>query len=510
MLLRSHPIDPAVRLAPELVLEIMRHAGDIQDPFNPPPLDYDGHVRCHRTAILGQRSAIETRIALTRVSRLWNGMATPLLYEHISVSTRPAIASLLRVLTSSSLDGADVSLGRFVKRLDLLTMTWDAVSLQCAVQLCSLMPRLTTFIAHVDVTIDPTPLLDALSPDLRHLRWSRVDVRPEHSDLDILLSRVDEGQRWHPEDGQVLKVSDDVGFVWRAGLAVERFPQAPGRDVRDIMPYAIPTAQFVAFLDGHKRLTSLALPFPFISSPAVPPAVVASWRKKRWPSIREWILQDRTQASAATSYFANGAFAHMDSVKFQIDKWQLWEGPSTLIGDFISVHGGELTSVCFSEGEDLERYMNVFSRSLSAISLKACPKIREVHFALTNELQTQWTDCLARIGNSSVRMPHIDTIGIRVCQCFFESSFGRDWDFEHRMECLHRGVCMPWTKAFLNLTTIRVLDEVNFISYRKMDDVTRKSIVSPARWTRANIRVEDISGQFLAVFSKGISSLVEI
>jgi hypothetical protein len=126
------------------------------------------------------------------------------------------------------------------------------------------------------------------------------------------------------------------------------------------------------------------------------------------------------------------------------------------------------------------------------------PQIQEIHAWLGDHCQP------SDFNQISARAPRVTTVGVHLA---FPPRQARTCDLTVAM---HRLVAFPWTKAFPNLKTIRLMECVDFKSYRAHDDVTRRSLCSPGRYLKHPIRVEDRDGLFLAQFAAGVAALVEL
>ncbi|KAF5332523.1 hypothetical protein D9611_005264 [Ephemerocybe angulata] len=124
------------------------------------------------------------------VNHEWNTMATPILYEHLTISKMVELKKLLETLTLEEDDG--LSLGRFVKRLDITDSDVDApngISTSVAIELCQKMVNLVTCFVELEFNCNPDLLLAALGPQLRHLHIHEITSHgnPPSISFDSLL-----------------------------------------------------------------------------------------------------------------------------------------------------------------------------------------------------------------------------------------------------------------------------------------------------------------------------------
>ncbi|KAJ3510648.1 hypothetical protein NMY22_g15913 [Coprinellus aureogranulatus] len=387
----------------------------------------------------GYRSSLKTKSALVKTCRLWNAIATPLLYEHISVGSDHQYQ---RVLAGFKNDDHGFHLKNLVHRLDIVCEE-EKKAMKMAIELCNLFPKLTTLVTSLKLRPedDPKPLFDALSPLLEELYLLLItyDRRLEH----------------------------------------------------------IPLSHIVQLLDAHPKMVAISIPYRFCDT-AEANNVDPTWRSKRWPSLRALVLQTREQANALVSYLPPKAFPNLRTVNGS------WSGSaaSRELQDVISpLVRRELVTLSMS----LDPYpsfggapqLSSLLRQLDTV----CPRLRTIHVWLTECKHPS-----ELLGKLSAKAPLITTLAIHL-----PLAAGR-YDSRHLpgriLQDMHQLAAMPWTFAFPNLTTIRLMEGVDVEEYKKHDDVTRQYLCVPGRYARYPIRVEDRDGQLLAQFTSGISTLV--
>ncbi|KAF6748343.1 hypothetical protein DFP72DRAFT_574539 [Ephemerocybe angulata] len=432
----------------ELWTKILCLAGGPNDSTEFRGIDYTGPMCCILPVSKpgSLRESLKTKRSMVLVNREWNTIATPILYEHLTISKRVEFKKLLATLT---LEGdAELSLGRFVRRLDLTNNAPDGIPVGVAIELCQKMTNLVTFFVQLEVNINPVPLLAALGPQLRHL---------------------------HIQDYEgTLATSESHSSISFANL--------------------------LEFLNIHPNLTSVSFPFVLTGLDEAPDESLANDSKvRRWPSIRKWTFQHPSQTSALGLHMPRGAFPSLTEVGFDhctSSTFWSWE-----MKDFLAAHGDGLLTVGLGQGGEVQ-IPEELSRPFQHIK-DFCPRTTEVdisfkahegRFRKKFALSTAW---LAEV----IRIPQITTLGVRIC------SPRHNDERTHRLHC---AVALPWPKVFPKLERIRVLEELEVDRYRMHDEVTRQNLTLPARWATRPIRVEDLSGTTLGELSKGLCTLVEM
>ncbi|KAJ3522850.1 hypothetical protein NMY22_g11709 [Coprinellus aureogranulatus] len=209
--------------------------------------------------------------------RAWNHLATPLLYEHVTVTTDRQYWHLLKVPEDKR---------NFVHRLDLVLCDEES-ALKTAVRLSQMFPKLKTLVACLSSSQkgDPYNLLNILPPTLKHLYWTH-----------------------HPR-----------GYGSTKGLSL---------------------SQVVQFFDDHPSLTAVAIPYEFEANEQTQgrnrafQSRVHAYKKKCWPSIRTMVLQGDQQAAVMVTHLPSGAFPNLAIINAAYD----FSETSSRLQDFIAVH----------------------------------------------------------------------------------------------------------------------------------------------------------------------------
>ncbi|KAH6912048.1 hypothetical protein BKA70DRAFT_824384 [Coprinopsis sp. MPI-PUGE-AT-0042] len=407
--------------------------------------------KLHWQKTRGYQVSLKTKRTLVLTCREWHAIATPLLYEHIVISTLDEYNRMVRVFTGwDDEDYSDQELvrggdfqeerygrrGDLVSRLDLFLP--DAVSaFDSAMRLCDLFPQLRCLIAllHWKEKNDAGSFLSALPSCLQHLILVKNDARNPY-------------------------VAN---------------PPRP----------RVSLASMVIFLSKHQYLETLSHPFIIDSGP-VPPS-----REPVGSSIRTMAFQNSSQVQAMARLGHRDAFPQLRSLNvLRMDETHDEKGHSSLI-NFLSTHAQNLrvfaypwhTPTGFKWNTELLQWLGCSSS-----------RIDEVHIWF--HLNTHWWEGL----RPSVRPELVQTLGIHV------TTPGQ----VHRcrqMVAMQSFVSWPWTSAFINLKTIRIMDRVHVEGYRLHNSVTQQAFGAKGRAARHPIRVEDISGRLLAQFSAGICGL---
>ncbi|KAF6748367.1 hypothetical protein DFP72DRAFT_1174274 [Ephemerocybe angulata] len=299
------------------------------------------------------RESFKTKRSMVLVNHEWNNMATPILYEHLPISRMVELKKLLETLTSEEDDG--LSLGRFVKRLDITDSDVEApngISTSVAIELCPKMVNLVTCFVELKFNCNPDLLLAALGPQLRHLH------------------------------------------------------------VHENFPPAAPSISFdnlLEFLNLHPNLTSIS--FPFLITHQL---LAKNSKTRRWPSIHKWTLQNRSQTSALGLHVPAGALPGLTEICFDqcYPHWNTFFWSEEMKG-FLVAHGGSLLTIGLGlNGEHPNP--GKLSGSFQHIS-DFCPRAKEVDIAILTHAErgsfTLWTVWLDQV----IQMPQITTLGVRIC-----------------------------------------------------------------------------------------------
>lgn len=365
--------------------------------------------------------------------RLWSVTATPLLYEHMSITNDPLRARVLEAFST----GPSAHYRHLVKRLDYVCVEEPGKNgFKLLVELCNLFKELTTLVASLVIYRGdkPSPLFNALSPNLKHL---------------YLLPQTRTTATYREE--------------------------------------LLPLYKIVDFLDKHRQLAGISLSYRFPKTRKVDPG----WNSKSWPSIRTLVLQDEGQAGIIASHLPPGAFPNLQGLNVS---WYA-SGSSELLRNIVSTHtGSSLATLSFSSGTlDPEGLSSLFQK-LETL----CPQVHEVHVTVTQYFHPALFDFV--LGEA----PQVTTVGVHLPFPMVQVHS------DSEMRKMHSSAALPWTKVFPNLNVIRLMESVDFASYRKHDEVTRAKLRVPVRSAKFPIRVEDQSGCFLAEFTAGVCSLVGV
>lgn len=204
-------------------------------------------------------------------------MATPLLYEHISITNESQHKRVLKAFRG----GPSERYKGLVTRLDLVCPE-KGKALKVLVDLCSLFGEVKTVVASVGFheDDDPSALLAVLSPNLRHL---------------YLLSG---------------------SSMWSVTK--------------------IPLSLIVDFLEKHSQLADISIPFSFYKD-AKENKVDPTWRSKRWSSLKTLVMQNESQAGAISSYLRGRAFPNIQTIN---GSWW-GSGNSEEFRSLVSTHTGQ-------------------------------------------------------------------------------------------------------------------------------------------------------------------------
>ncbi|TEB27875.1 hypothetical protein FA13DRAFT_840920 [Coprinellus micaceus] len=212
--------------------------------------------RLGREESVGYKKSLATKLSLVGTCRRWNIIATPLLYEHISVTGQRRYSRVLGGFNRD--DGASAKYRNMVTRLDLVCLE-EGRGYKIAIELCRAFPELTTLLAALAFTKEdePTPLFDELSPKLKHLY-----LLPGSSSM-WMLKRV-------------------------------------------------PFSRMVDFLDNHPQLLDISTPYAFSEPESSEER--RDWSGKSWPTIRTLVLQNRNQAEVLSACLPSEAFPNLQFV----------------------------------------------------------------------------------------------------------------------------------------------------------------------------------------------------
>ncbi|KAF5332598.1 hypothetical protein D9611_005244 [Ephemerocybe angulata] len=254
---------------------------------------------------------------------------------------------------------------------------------------------------------------------------------------------------------------------------------------------SVPLGDLNDFLVGHPDLATLSIPSELTGGHTGLQAGIS------WPSVRKLTLQSSDQTSALARYVPTGALPNLEVVAFQ--------GGETLESDctidsFLLAHGGSLVSVGLTQ-DDLTKASPPMRASLQQVDQR-CPRVKEITVAFRACPFSSVSDLsaglgLTWVGNVEVvrRMPRIVSLGIQLPFPRYSPD---------RMDYLQSTVAMPWTKMYPELQRITVMEEVDVEEYRAHDKVTHRNLRMAGRFAKHPIRVEDITGNSLGDFSKGM------
>ncbi|KAF5338478.1 hypothetical protein D9611_013302 [Ephemerocybe angulata] len=302
------------------------------------------------------REPLNTKRSMVLVNHEWNTIATPILYEHLTISRGVELNQLSATLTSEDDDG--LRLGRFVKRLDLTNNAADRISIGVAIELCRKMVNLVTFFVRLEVNINPVPLLAALGPQLRHLH---IQVHDE-------------------------SLASSMSFD-----------------------------NLLEFLIAHPNLTSVSFPFVITGLDEASHGLLAKNSKtQRWPSIHKWTFQHRTQTSALGLHVPPGAFPSLTEIGFDQCAHAVFLWSEDMKG-FLVAHGGSLLTIGVWLRAEHPGLSELF-RSFQRIS-DFCPRTNGVDISIIDitdgghGIVTAWAAWFDQV----IRMPQITTLGVRIC-----------------------------------------------------------------------------------------------
>ncbi|TEB26202.1 hypothetical protein FA13DRAFT_1737604 [Coprinellus micaceus] len=344
----------------EILHEIFAIATKVPDPLVCFVQDYYGSRRdVTRRPYQSYKESLAMKLTLCAVSRHWNAVATPLLYERVIISgfeggnewERTQAGLLLRTLNSSySLDAeapnGGARLGTFIRRLDLTFSDGDERN-QCH-------PELTG-----------RGIAEIVSK-LSNLEVLGVRSSPGASPLDTL-------QHLH----------------WRTGAS-------------DIQ---IPIPSLLDFLDAHPSLETFHMIYDF-EELDLGEAAFSLWDRQSYPSLRHWVLRQNQVDVLAD--VPSTVFPNLEALTFHYHPHS--NDNLARFTKFLRVHGRHLITLRLSPYGFLKDLLSVVARS--------CPRLKELHLAYPHALVSS-----RRIQESSVvaTMPQVTTLGLTLFDHYRDS-----------------------------------------------------------------------------------------
>lgn len=380
------------------------------------------------------------------MSRLWNAVATPLVYERVVISNRSSdrgaeyqekrrqLDALLHTVSQCASDlqeGTDkvchrsatrIPLGPLVRRLDLALPKVHHKSLnhpelsslsRTLADLVKRLPSLEVFVVWDRSTIDPLVTFDALSPVLKHLRWCTDQVCQE----------------------------------------------------------SIPLSRFLAFLECHDNLETIDVDFKLDHD--VQESAVPLRNEKVFPSIEHWVFQSNQKD--VISNLPSGIFPSLEAVRFPSSQHPLNSGTNDQL---LKAHGQNLTSIRISPRHRL-------GEMLQAMDL-LCPRLREIHIDCIPFMSRLAMPRTIDKTGAAIRMPQVATLGLQLfSHC--PDRLGLPW---------YKFIELRWKDIFPNLQRIRLLEETDVDALDKIPEEFAK-IVEHSR--SYGIELEDHFGRPLAI-----------
>ncbi|KAJ3526072.1 hypothetical protein NMY22_g10319 [Coprinellus aureogranulatus] len=427
-------------LPTELLQEILRIATDVPDPLACFAQDYPGFRRDPaREPYQRYKSSLATKLAICGVSRQWNALGMPLLYERIVIADpagnheqrRDQLHALLRTFAEdipgsiggiSTTQGQPVSrLGGFVRRLDLAypggppELSYQEERQMENRVLVGIIGRLRSLeVLGLFTSSNTSPLdtLEVLSPRLTHLHW-RTDAY-------------------------------DTGFE-------------------------VPLNRFLAFLDSHPHIETIDMQFTFDDASLV--EALSSSKGKSFPGVRHWVI--RQNHFKVLQSLPPNTFPNLETVTSPFLP-HLHNGLTSLSG-FLAVHGQRLTTIQFRPHWMLQQVLEAVAG--------ICPDLQEVQLVYRQRSVHPSTTAITDVAKA-VSMPKIVTLGLSL----FTYSFGHD-------DGWYKTATLPWKPIFPGLRKIKLLDEIDVVALKGMPEVLRE-VLSHCR--EYGIELEDHFGTPLA------------
>ncbi|KAH6912047.1 hypothetical protein BKA70DRAFT_1266400 [Coprinopsis sp. MPI-PUGE-AT-0042] len=421
-------MNSALGFPPEIWVQIFRMATtDITSSLE------HFHLGPHRLAEIwheskGYLDSLATKLALVKTCREWNAMVTPLLYEHVAISSIAQYERLIQTLGENT--GIPEELGEevvdrkrnhLVSRLDIF-LPKVATASAIAVELFGLFPQLQTAVASLGWTQEDNtmaPLLFQTLPScLHHFLWT---------------------------------------INWLAGYN----------------PPSVPLSSMGDFSTGHPRLETLSHPC------MIDFTVQGVLSNHQWPSLRALVFQEKTQA-VALSLFPE-SLPRIRSLICAI--------PLVWLYQILSAQTKNLTAIYFPLEEHLISQLNAGQFP---------PEVEEIYFPASSLF---WANRASVLEERAVTVDTVNTLGLSIGDTFDEGP-----QTSKEIEVMHTIVSGPWMDIFPSLKTIRIMDHVDPKPYRLHANSGRLPSSSPCGSAEHTIRVEDISGRFLAELSVGPGS----
>ncbi|KAJ3535760.1 hypothetical protein NMY22_g6334 [Coprinellus aureogranulatus] len=360
----------------------------------------NGVYHHHWQETSGYRESLADKLVLVQVCREWNELATPLLYEHVSVTTdrqcgrtRKAFALVEQASEPNANveQHSELDRRKLVRRLDLVCEN-PANALRVAIEFCSLFPELTVLVASLGAQEGdmPSPLLHALPPTLEQLYWTHHKTSRSSS--------------------------------------VEKIEK-------------IPFANLIDFFDGHPHLKSLGIPYAFHPPPS---SDIQSrvYRSKRWPSLRAIVFHHASQAKVLAAHLPSGA---LPSIR-KVNASYLQAETSRELQDFLSTHVKERLAVLSfrrdtTGGHNVVNVLRQLAESTTPVEVHLSPE--------KNDEPYRWCQRAAAVAKPS----QVHVLGLH-----WVPTDRSNWRGDcHEIVAMHHLVCLPWTKVFPNLRTIRLM-----------------------------------------------------
>ncbi|KAJ3508647.1 hypothetical protein NMY22_g16546 [Coprinellus aureogranulatus] len=400
-------------LPTELLQEILSIATDVPDPLSCFAQDYPGFRRDPtREPYQRYRSSLATKLAICGVSRQWNTLGTPLLYERIVIADpagnheqrRNQLYALLRTFTEESIGGVSTTqgqpvsrLGGFVRRLDLAypggppELSYQEerqMENRVLVGIIGRLRNLEVLGLFTSSNTSPLDTLEILSPRLTHLHW-RTDAY-------------------------------GTGFE-------------------------VPLDRFLSFLDRHLRIETIDMQFTFTLGQTLP-----SSRGTAFPGVRHWV--PRQNQVKILKHLPPHTFPNLEVVT-----WPFLAHPSNglpRLCEFLAVHGQNLTKV-------LLKPQWVLREVLEAVAA-VCPHLREIELVYHRRMVYAATITDMAVTFS---MPGVVTLGLSLFNFIYRHEVG--W---------YGTITLPWKDIFPALRSIKLLDEIDVIALKAMPEAFQEVV----------------------------------
>ncbi|KAJ3530531.1 hypothetical protein NMY22_g8536 [Coprinellus aureogranulatus] len=417
-------MSPHLEVPPEIWDKIFRLATDVPNSLLCFVQNYHESERnLSNHAYQCWRRSTGMKLAICRVSRRWNVMGTPLLYENIIVPTavgddesylhtdpeKRQLEALIRTLTSASSDANwnKPHIGTSVRGVDWtfpedLTHTsredLEGEAVGKLAELVACLPNLEVFTVRTRSTISPMATLNALSPHLKHLHWRTVAT---------------------------------VGLT------------------RNILPLSY----FFEFLEAHPSLQTVDILHAFDSASHNP----SSWGGRSFPSIRHWVLRNTQVDVLAT--LPEGTFPGLDAITYPYYRPGRINTKRERFTQFLLTQGQHLTMVRL----DAQRYLVDFLHPLAELR----PQVREIHLSVT--IEELGSNTMSEV-SATVHMPGVVTLGLSLIDLAHFDEYrtyihiGPEW-VDHAF--------LRWKEVFPNLRTVKFLEEIDVVDLARMRTLYR-------------------------------------